>query len=148
MHSCSGLDSPIFSSFRVLNSRFLPPCRSAYPLGYGTRFITLPPFRKQEVRLASIPFTEISQWRTVSLQQMVLFGQNPSQGTLLKASQFLLGALFRLSRSDRPTMSFQRSYLSAWPTELKSSTNYHTISVQCHLSTRSRTGMLSRLRQV
>lgn len=25
----------------------------------------------------------------VSLQQMVLFGQNPSQGTLLKASQFL-----------------------------------------------------------
>lgn len=28
---------------------------------------------------------------TVSLQQMVLFGQNPSQGTLLKASQFLLG---------------------------------------------------------
>ena len=29
--------------------------------------------------------------RTVSLQQMVLFGQNPSQGTLLKAGQFLLG---------------------------------------------------------
>lgn len=28
----------------------------------------------------------------VSLQQMVLFGQNPSQGTLLGASQFLLGA--------------------------------------------------------
>jgi len=28
----------------------------------------------------------------VSLQQMVLFGQNPSQGTLLRASQFLLGA--------------------------------------------------------
>ncbi|KAJ3921751.1 mitochondrial pyruvate dehydrogenase [Lentinula edodes] len=27
----------------------------------------------------------------VSLQQMVLFGQNPSQGTLLKASQFLSG---------------------------------------------------------
>jgi pyruvate dehydrogenase kinase 2/3/4 len=25
----------------------------------------------------------------VSLQQMVLFGQHPSQGTLLKASQFL-----------------------------------------------------------
>ena len=29
---------------------------------------------------------------SVSLQQMVLFGQNPSQGTLLRASQFLLGA--------------------------------------------------------
>ncbi|KAI0697005.1 alpha-ketoacid dehydrogenase kinase [Cytidiella melzeri] len=29
----------------------------------------------------------------VSLQQMVLFGQNPSQGTLLKASQFLLEEL-------------------------------------------------------
>ncbi len=27
----------------------------------------------------------------VSLQQMVLFGKNPSQGTLLKASQFLAG---------------------------------------------------------
>lgn len=27
----------------------------------------------------------------MSLQQMVLFGQNPSQGTLLKASQFLAG---------------------------------------------------------
>ncbi len=27
----------------------------------------------------------------VSLQQMVLFGQNPSQGTLLRGSQFLLG---------------------------------------------------------
>lgn len=27
----------------------------------------------------------------VSLQQMVLFGQNPSQGTLLRASQFLAG---------------------------------------------------------
>lgn len=26
---------------------------------------------------------------SVSLQQMVLFGQHPSQGTLLKASQFL-----------------------------------------------------------
>lgn len=30
----------------------------------------------------------------VSLQQMVLFGQNPSQGTLLRGSQFLLGELF------------------------------------------------------
>ena len=28
---------------------------------------------------------------SVSLQQMALFGQNPSQGTLLRASQFLLG---------------------------------------------------------
>lgn len=26
---------------------------------------------------------------TVSLQQMILFGQHPSQGTLLKASEFL-----------------------------------------------------------
>ena len=29
----------------------------------------------------------------VSLQQMVLFGQHPSQGTLMKASQFLVGKL-------------------------------------------------------
>ena len=35
----------------------------------------------------------------VSLQQMVLFGQNPSQGTLLRASQFLLGA--RFTHSER-----------------------------------------------
>lgn len=33
----------------------------------------------------------ISHSILVSLQQMVLFGQNPSQGTLLRASQFLLG---------------------------------------------------------
>jgi hypothetical protein len=40
----------------------------------------------------------ILQLSTVSLQQMVLFGQNPSQGTLLKASQFLAEELpIRLS---------------------------------------------------
>lgn len=32
---------------------------------------------------------------SVSLQQMVLFGQHPSQGTLLKASQFLAGELLK-----------------------------------------------------
>ncbi len=31
---------------------------------------------------------------SVSLQQMVQFGQNPSQGTLLRASQFLLGTRY------------------------------------------------------
>jgi pyruvate dehydrogenase kinase 2/3/4 len=41
------------------------------------------------------------RFRSVSLQQMVLFGQNPSQGTLLKAGQFLLG-LLNLSFTGRP----------------------------------------------
>ncbi|KAG6915030.1 hypothetical protein DXG01_013821 [Tephrocybe rancida] len=36
----------------------------------------------------------------VSLQQMVLFGQNPSQGTLLKASQFLAGTNVYLKKTD------------------------------------------------
>ena len=36
-------------------------------------------------------FSLLSVGTLVSLQQMVLFGQNPSQGTLLKASQFLAG---------------------------------------------------------
>jgi hypothetical protein len=37
---------------------------------------------------------ELTVCSLVSLQQMVLFGQNPSQGTLLRAGQFLLGAYF------------------------------------------------------
>lgn len=42
--------------------------------------------------------TPLSSACSVSLQQMVLFGQNPSQGTLLKASQFLAEELpIRLS---------------------------------------------------
>ncbi|KAG6848265.1 hypothetical protein H0H87_003991, partial [Tephrocybe sp. NHM501043] len=41
-----------------------------------------------------------------SLQQMVLLGQNPSQGTLLKASQFLAG-----------TSSLCTQPESSWPTE-------------------------------
>lgn len=39
----------------------------------------------------SFSFKAHSPASLVSLQQMVLFGQNPSQGTLLKASQFLSG---------------------------------------------------------
>lgn len=34
-------------------------------------------------------FADAAPFPPVSLQQMILFGQNPSQGTLLKASQFL-----------------------------------------------------------
>ena len=37
-----------------------------------------------------LPYTTHSDHQ-VSLQQMVLFGQNPGQGTLLRASQFLAG---------------------------------------------------------
>lgn len=40
-----------------------------------------------------ISISEADLKTSVSLQQMVLFGKNPSQGTLLKASQFLSGAL-------------------------------------------------------
>jgi len=63
----------------------------------------LPGFMGQDSPLCIIPtnrrfvfFSALaapSDTRLVSLQQMVLFGQNPSQGTLLKASQFLAGAL-------------------------------------------------------
>jgi hypothetical protein len=38
-----------------------------------------------------LPVTTPHADHQVSLQQMVLFGQNPSQGTLLRASQFLAG---------------------------------------------------------
>ena len=38
----------------------------------------------------------LTHFALVSLQQMVLFGQNPSQGTLFRASQFLAGQYFRL----------------------------------------------------
>ncbi|KAF5345116.1 hypothetical protein D9756_011464 [Leucocoprinus leucothites] len=64
----------------------------------GTRSTTLPPFHKLAVRFSSHSLSPVVPARlifihvdptAVSLQQMVLFGQNPSQGTLLKASQFL-----------------------------------------------------------
>lgn len=72
-----------------------PLCRprSELPLRYGTRYITLPHFLRQAVSAfflsrLSVTFTINT---LVSLQQMVRFGQNPGQGTLLNASQFLLG---------------------------------------------------------
>ena len=67
------------------------------PLGENTPLCVLPPDR----RCAHNPSTSHTPLisPSVSLQQMVLFGQNPSQGTLLRGSQFLLGA-FR-----HPTMT-------------------------------------------
>jgi pyruvate dehydrogenase kinase 2/3/4 len=42
--------------------------------------------------LGAVPWLTVTATTLlVSLQQMVQFGQNPSQGTLLRASQFLLG---------------------------------------------------------
>ena len=41
--------------------------------------------------VSSTPLTVAVTTLLVSLQQMVQFGQNPGQGTLLRASQFLLG---------------------------------------------------------
>ena len=57
---------------------------------------------------------------SVSLQQMVLFGQNPSQGTLLRASQFLLGVYSvhseRLIRLTALATFFQqRNFRCVWP---------------------------------
>jgi pyruvate dehydrogenase kinase 2/3/4 len=47
-------------------------------------------------RLAAVPSCQLVRLiNLVSLQQMILFGQNPSQGTLLKASQFLAGKASR-----------------------------------------------------
>jgi len=63
------------------------------PQLYGTRFTTLHHSHKQAVCFLFSALAAPSDTRLVSLQQMVLFGQNPSQGTLLKASQFLAGAL-------------------------------------------------------
>jgi hypothetical protein len=45
---------------------------------------------------------------SVSLQQMVLFGQNPSQGTLFKASQFLSGNCTRLRAENILLMTTPR----------------------------------------
>jgi hypothetical protein len=83
--------SPILDHFKPWRPR------SEYPLRSGIRSITLHHSLKQAVSLVTV-------WQcghgltsptptspTVSLQQMVQFGQNPSQGTLLRAGQFLLG---------------------------------------------------------
>ena len=40
-------------------------------------------------RISTTAFTDA--WKPVSLQQMVLFGRNPSEGTLFAATQFLAG---------------------------------------------------------
>ena len=79
----------------------LPPCRSASLNRYGRGSITLPPSRRPVVRTPCTASSDVTHTSSspVSLQQMVLFGQNPSQGTLLRGSQFLLGA------SRHPTMT-------------------------------------------
>jgi pyruvate dehydrogenase kinase 2/3/4 len=41
--------------------------------------------------ISHVRVADTHNYAAVSLQQMVLFGQNPSQGTLLKASEFLSG---------------------------------------------------------
>ncbi len=88
---------------------------------------------------------------TVSLQQMVLFGQNPSQGTLLKASQFLLGTWHPpplLLRKSLIRILLQRSCPLDWHTGSGNSMSCHIISVKCLLSTRSRIGTLNHSRFV
>lgn len=63
---------------------------------------------------------------------MVQFGQNPSQGTLLRASQFLLGtrseALVPIyAHFHFPIMDEKKNYPFDWRTELKNLTNSRTI---------------------
>jgi len=75
----------------VSNSQSCLLDSASLPL-YGTRSTILRRFRRQEVSCLEIHSQD--RWfedNIVSLQQMVLFGQNPNQGTLLKASQFLAG---------------------------------------------------------
>ena len=64
------------------------------PLGEDTPLCLLPPDRRYASPSPPSPRPHTSPNvlpPLVSLQQMVLFGQNPSQGTLLRGSQFLLG---------------------------------------------------------
>ena len=91
---------------------------------------------------------------------MVLFGQNPSQGTLFKASQFLAGesdpSLFpnecaisyRFHPNSTTRLRMQRNCQSVLRTEQKNSMNCRTISAQCPRLIRSRTGTASRLTYV
>ncbi|KAF5345114.1 hypothetical protein D9756_011469 [Leucocoprinus leucothites] len=58
---------------------------ASFPQTGGTLFLS---FSLSPVVPARLIFIHVDP-TAVSLQQMVLFGQNPSQGTLLKASQFL-----------------------------------------------------------
>ena len=80
------------------------PC-SASPQASGREYTTMHPFPRPAVSHPTLAphfatSTTSSHIRpTVSLQQMVLFGQNPSQGTLLRGSQFLLGTSTHPPRS-------------------------------------------------
>ena len=113
--------------------RCKPPCRPrlGFPLRYGTRYITLHLFLRQAVRFFSDHAEQSFTINTlVSLQQMVRFGQNPSQGTLLRASQFLLGTChYQLSPLYHPAnfLHGKRSSQSDWRTVPKNSMNFLTI---------------------
>jgi len=83
----------------------------------------------------------------VSLQQMVLFGQNPGQGTLLRASQFLAGMSFA-SLASHLTQFQQRSSPSVSPIASKSLMSCPTTFMLCPPYEGSGTGMPSPSRSV
>lgn len=66
----------------------------ALVLPSGTGSTISRPSLKLAVGFLLLLLVSVAHRLLVSLQQMVLFGQNPSQGTLLKASQFLSGEPF------------------------------------------------------
>jgi pyruvate dehydrogenase kinase 2/3/4 len=65
----------------------------------------------------------------ISLQQMVLFGQNPSQGTLFKASQFLAEELpIRLAHRVRE--------LDSLPHDLSKMTSIKKVTIRLYSASR------------
>lgn len=84
-------------------------------------------------------------WRTKLTARPA--GQNPSQGTLLRASQFLAGAL-RSTLFRRPSLklSAQRSCRSDSPGASRSSMSCRTTSARCQAWRRSRSGTPRALR--
>lgn len=84
-----------FASFPQTGGAFSFSLHSLYPTLSTSLSIPTP---KHPCHHRICPGTPSADSPSVSLQQMVLFGQNPSQGTLLKASQFLVEELpIRLS---------------------------------------------------
>ena len=109
-----------FPTHALLAGLGTSPCFASHPLS-GREYTTLRPFPRPVVCSLHLPLLLRPQpHNPVSLQQMVLFGQNPSQGTLLRGSQFLLGPLSPISSAFPARLTtniHQRSSPSVSPTE-------------------------------
>lgn len=88
---CSSFGSLFFTRFLAVRNNVCRVPNHKCSLGQDPSFCFISPDRwyvSLHNYTASVLF---SSYSIVSLQQMALFGQNPSQGTLLKGSQFLAG---------------------------------------------------------